>query len=177
MDADDIALGNGKVLGKAAGAVHAHALRVRAEVEETLAAVAAVTAHDVTLAGYHVARLVLGHGRAHALDDAAELMPHVHTHGDGLLGPGIPVPDVQVRAADCGFVNLDENIICTDFGHRHIHQLQAGSGYTFDEGFHFGAKLYSRPVFQASQISVCDIERSAILTHPQPRSRVCSGKS
>ena len=150
----DVRLGDAKVFRKSAVAVYADALRLAAEVALARAAIAAVAAHDVTLAGHDIAGLVLGDGRAHALNHAAELMPHMHAHGNRLLGPGIPVPDMEVRAADGGLVNLDKNIIRTDFGHRYVHQLQAFIGLCFDEGFHFVPKLYSCPAFQASQISV-----------------------
>ncbi len=158
VDADDVALRNGQVLSEATGAVDANAHGVRAEVEESFAAVAAMTADDMPLAGDHITRLVLGYGRAHALNDTAEFMPYVHADRNGLLSPGIPVPDVEVCAADGGFVNFDKYIIGTDFRHRYIHQFQTGAGRCFDEGFHFGPKLYSCPAIQASQISVSAAE-------------------
>ena len=148
-NANHIALRDAEVLREATGTIHAHALGIRAEVEEPAAAVVAVPADDVPLAGHDIAGLVGLHRRAHALHDTAELMTHVHTHGNGLLRPGIPVPNMQIRTADSGLVNLNEDIIRADFRHRHLHQLQPLIGLRFDERFHARQYIPDRPRLQA----------------------------
>ena len=134
--ADDVALRDGKVFCKAAGAVHADTLRVRAEMEKTFAAVAAVSADDMTFSGYDFARAELRYGRPHFLNDTAVFMPHVHADGDGLLCPCIPVPDVQVGPADGGLVNFNQYIVRPNFGHRYVQQLQAFIGLCLHQCFH-----------------------------------------
>ena len=142
VDGHHVALRDGEVLGEASGAVHAHALGVRAEVELAAAAIAAMAADDVALAGDDLSGLVGGHGRAHFLNDAAVLVAHVHADGDGLLGPRVPVPDVHVGAADGGLVNLDENIVGSDFGHGYVQQLEPLVSLCFDESLHMGVILH-----------------------------------
>ena len=92
----------------------------------------AVPANNVSLAGDYITRLEFGHGCTHAFNHTAEFMAHMHTYRNRLLGPGVPVPDMEVCAADGGLVNLDKNIIRTDLWHRYIHQFKAGAGGCFD---------------------------------------------
>lgn len=69
-------------------------------------------------------------------------MADVHTDRDGLLCPRIPVPDVEVCAADGCFVNLYENIVRADFGHRNFHQFESLISFGLDKRFH-GRRVYA----------------------------------
>ena len=58
------------------------------------------------------------------LDDLAdELMADDHRHGNGLLGPGVPVVDVHVGAADAGAQHVDQHVVDADL--RHAAPLRA----------------------------------------------------
>ena len=48
-------------------------------------------------------------------DIANEFMSHDHWYGYGILGPGIPLVDVQVRSADTGAIYFDKHVIDTEF--------------------------------------------------------------
>ena len=50
----------------------------------------------------------------------------------GILRPFIPVPDVDIRATNAGFVDLDQHVIRPDFRHRRAGHPQplAGLGLT-----------------------------------------------
>ena len=66
------------------------------------------------------------------LDDlAGEFMPTDHGHRNGFLGPGIPVVNMDVGAADGGFMDFDEHVIAADDGHRYIIQPQSLFGMFF----------------------------------------------
>src|SRR5262249_59816711 len=96
----DVGHRHGDVFGECAGALHADALRVLAQVAAAGQAVAAVAADDVPLGADDLAGVeVLDVGTD--LDDAAdELVADDQRHRDGALRPGVPLPDVQVGAAD-----------------------------------------------------------------------------
>src|SRR5204863_812068 len=97
---------NRQVLGKGARSVDSNPDRVTAQVPAAGAAVAAVAAGDVALAGDAIAALQAVHLRADLDDAPAVLVAHRHRHRDGLLRPGIPVVDVHVGAADRGLGDL-----------------------------------------------------------------------
>ena len=60
------------------------------------------------------------------LDDLAdELMADHHRHRNGLLGPGIPLVDVQIGAADAGAEHLDEHVVDADRGPGNVLEPQA----------------------------------------------------
>ena len=50
-------------------------------------------------------------------DFPGELVTRYQRHRNRLLRPLIPIPDVDVRAANPGFVDPDQNIVRPDFGH------------------------------------------------------------
>ena len=93
---------------------------VLANVLETAAAVAAVAAGNVAFARHAVAGLDVAHTRAHLLHDAHILVADGHRGLDGLLAPLVPLVDVEVCAADGGFLNLDQYVVHTHFGHGNI---------------------------------------------------------
>jgi hypothetical protein len=61
--------------------------------------------------GNEIAHREIPHVAAERLNAANKLMPHDHGDGDGLLRPGVPVPDVDVRAADGGPQDLDADVV------------------------------------------------------------------
>ena len=63
-------------------------------------------------------------------------MPHRHGQWDGLLGPRVPIPDVEVCSADCGPGNSDENVHGPDFRDRDIEKFKACSGTVLDQCAH-----------------------------------------
>ena len=65
-------------------------------------AIAAAAAHHMAFAADDVAGVKIAHVRADLDDLADEFMADHHRHRDGLLGPVVPVVDVQVGAADAG---------------------------------------------------------------------------
>ena len=86
----------------APGALHADAVRVRAEMAAPGHAVAAAPADDVALAADEVADLEVADVRADLDDLADELVPDHQRHRNRPLRPRVPVVDVQVGAADPG---------------------------------------------------------------------------
>jgi hypothetical protein len=108
------------VLGEAPGAVDADADRVAAQVAASGAAVAAVAAGDVALAGDAVAGREPRHLAAHLDDLAAVLVADLHRHRDGALRPGVPVVDVDVGAADRGLPHADEDVVRADARRVHV---------------------------------------------------------
>ena len=79
-DREGVLRGDHEVVGEGAGAVHAHALRVAAQVAAAGAAVAAMAADDVALAGDALADLEAAHLLADGLDHAHVLVADRHRH-------------------------------------------------------------------------------------------------
>src|SRR6185503_5020444 len=79
--------GNHEVIGESTRAIDAYADRVAAQVPAARAAVAAVTADDVALAGDALADVQAPHLRAHRLHRAHVFVTHVHGNGNGVLRP------------------------------------------------------------------------------------------
>ena len=80
-----VARGQRKEVSKGAGAVHANAVRVDAEVLAPAAAVPAVTAGDMALARYAVADLEATNALTNGLDHTAVLVARNHGGGYGAV--------------------------------------------------------------------------------------------
>ena len=63
-------------------------------------------------------------------------MPYRHGQGNGLLGPRIPIPDMEVRAADRSPGNPDEDVHGADVRDRDIEELKTRSGTVLDQCAH-----------------------------------------
>jgi len=64
-------------------------------------------------------------------DLTGELMPCDHWNRHRGLGPFVPFVYVQIRAADTGSIDLDQNIVGTDLGLRRIDHPNARLGLLF----------------------------------------------
>ena len=119
-DRPEVGGGHDDVFGERAGARDADAHRVRAQVLAAGAAVAAVAADQVAFGRHAVAQRIAGDARAHLDDAADELMADHQARRDGALAPVVPLVDVQVGAADGGFLELDQHLVRAGRGHRHL---------------------------------------------------------
>ncbi len=129
-------LRNADKLAERAGTVDADAERVAAQMPPARPAVAALAANDMAFARDALADMVLGDRRADLGDLAAEFMADDHRHGNSLLRPLVPVPDVNVRTADGGFLHPDQHVVRADLRHRHVFHPETHFGLGLDEGFH-----------------------------------------
>src|SRR5450755_907810 len=62
--------------------------------------------------------------------------PTVFRHRYRLLRPLVPLPDVDVGAADGGLADADQNVVVPDLGLVHLDQLQPGPGRRFRKCLH-----------------------------------------
>jgi hypothetical protein len=113
-------------------AIDANSAGVRAQVPPPGKAVAAVPAHKVSLAADQIAGAEIMHVLPDAFDHAHELVPDRHGHGDGLLRPSVPVPDMDVGAANAGLENANQHVVRADIRHGHVLQPQAYAGLGLD---------------------------------------------
>ena len=120
VNGDHVRFRNADVLCKRAVAVNADADGVLAPLDVACVAVAAAVAGDVALAGDALANVQTRYACAKLRDLADILMADGHGRLDVLLRPRIPVVNVDIRAADGGFVDLDENLSRTRHGNRHL---------------------------------------------------------
>lgn len=63
-------------------------------------------------------------------------MPHDRRHRDGLLLPGVPFVNIQVRTIDAGLEDLDEDIIDADLRLQDILEPESALRIGFDESLH-----------------------------------------
>ena len=83
-------------------------------------------ANDMTFTTDDVSFREVMHVRADFDDSPDELMPHHHRHRDRLLSPSVPVVDVHVCPTDPGLQDLDQDIVDSRSGYRHIFHPQPG---------------------------------------------------
>jgi hypothetical protein len=76
------------------------------------------------------------HVLADALDHADELVSDGHRNGDRLLGPGVPVPDVNVRAADARLKDPYQHVVLADLRHMYVPQPEALGGLRLHQRLH-----------------------------------------
>ena len=134
--AGDIEGRDRQILGKAARAVDANALGVGAKMDPAGAAVAAMAADDMAFARNPFADRISPHLAADLDNVANEFVADRHRHRNGSLGPGIPVVDVDVGAADRGLADLDQNIVVADLRNRSLDHPDAFFGFELGQGFH-----------------------------------------
>src|SRR5690606_5904546 len=124
-------------LGEGALTVHADAARVGVQMEVTGASRFGVQVDDVALGRDALADLEAAiHVLADGDDLAGEFVAGDHRHGHVLLGPLVPVPDVDVGAADGGAVHLDQHVLIARDGNGGVNQLEADVRAGLGESLH-----------------------------------------
>ena len=101
-------------LGETTRPVHAHARSVRAQVAAPGHAIAAAAAHHVPFARDQLARVKIDDVGADFHDLADEFMADRHRDRDGLASPLVPIVDVNIRAANSGAVDPNQNVVNAD---------------------------------------------------------------
>ena len=82
-----------------------HTACIHAKVSSSGQTVATFAAHQVPFAGNDITGLEIVHMSTGFYNFAHKFVTKMHGDRDGFLGPGIPVVDVHVCAADGGFVD------------------------------------------------------------------------
>ena len=113
-----------QILGKGALLVHPDAAGAGVQVELACPALARVGLDQMPLA-----RAALTHHQicniAPDFDDLArELMAGDHRHRHSVRCPFVPVPDVNIGAANSGLLHLDQHLVGADLRHRRLHHPQ-----------------------------------------------------
>ena len=132
----DVGHRQGEILGKGAWPIDPHALRRLAKMAPAGEAVAAAAAHHMPLPRHDVAGKEVVDICADRHDLTDEFVPHGHRHGDRFLGPGIPVVDVEIGAADPGAIDLDQHVVDADLRHRHLVEPQPRPGFPLHKRLH-----------------------------------------
>ena len=146
--------GEGQIFGETAVAIHSDNGDVLADVRPAGAALGADTAHDVTFGGDEIPGHHRRNLRAHLDHLAAELVAGDDRRLDTALRPGIPVPDMQIGAADGGRPDLDQHITRPHGGDVHPLHLQSGPRLRFDHGSHLVCH------FECSPLRECQMSKS-----------------
>ena len=120
--APEICVRNGDVFRETARPIHADAFGVRTKMAPAGEAISAMSTDDVAFGRDQFAFLEIAHGGADFVDHADKFMPDHHRHRDRLLGPRVPVINVNVGPADRSFLDADENVVRPDLGHRNFLQ-------------------------------------------------------
>ena len=119
-----------QIFGKGAGHIDADATRLGIEMKMPGPRHAALHANQMTFARDTVAHFHGADMGADVADDTGKFVADHHGHGNGLLRPLIPLPDVKVRAADTSLGDLDQNIIRSDLRHRFVTQDKTFSTFS-----------------------------------------------
>ena len=92
------------------------------------AAVAAITARDVALRRDPVADLQATHLDAEVDDFATEFVADGHRHRDSGARPVVPLENMDIRAADRGAVDLDQDIVMANLRRGDVFHPDAAFG-------------------------------------------------
>ena len=98
--------------------------------------IAAMSASDVTFADDEIACGKTFHVVTNAIDHSNKLVADSHRHGDGFLGPGVPVIYMYVRPADGRFEDADEDVVARNFRNGNLLEPQSGLGFRLYDGLH-----------------------------------------
>jgi hypothetical protein len=99
-------------------------------------AVAATTAHDVAFSRDDIPWGEISDIRTDFDDSSDKFVPDDHRHGDRFLGPGVPVVDMQVGAADPGLFDFDQAIADSELRKGDVLEFESQAAVVFDESFH-----------------------------------------
>ena len=97
----DICNRDGNILGKCTRPVDADSPGVIAEMPPTCQTVPAVSSDQMAFAGNQVSRLKISYMGPNLFNGSYKFMTDMHGNGDGLLGPLIPVVNMDIGATDC----------------------------------------------------------------------------
>ena len=127
-----VRLGDSYIFGKSTVFTEdSHRQAVLAHMPHTAAAVAAVSADDMSLGCYALTHLGVAYAWTYLHHLAHELMPHRVGWHAVFLRPVVPLVHVQVGSADGCFLHLDEYIVYAHFGHRHVFHPNSVFGARF----------------------------------------------
>ena len=144
------------VFRERARTIHAHAAGARAEMTPSREAVPAASADHMPFAADQLAGEEVEHVRPHRDDLAHEFMADHHGDRNGALRPIVPFEDVDVGAADRGFLHADQDIVDSNLGDRHLFQPKSRFRSAFHQRFHKfictvgRAILHLQPTFQVA---------------------------
>jgi hypothetical protein len=127
---------NGQILREASGAVHPDAFCIYAQMPVAGAAISAVAADYMAFAGNSLSDGQALHAPAQFGYLTHEFMAHVHRNRYGLLGPFIPLVDVDIGAADRGLIDLYEDLVVRYNWFRNLFKPEAFFAVFFNESFH-----------------------------------------
>src|SRR5579884_482104 len=112
--------------------------------------VPAPAAHHMSFAADSLARMKVRHIRSNGNDLPHKFVPNDHRNRNCGLSPGVPVIDMQVRAADARMSDPDQHVIDADRGLRNLLQAQTRRPFGLNECFH---RLPAALVFDERSIS------------------------
>jgi len=160
---DDVPCGNADVLGKCAVPLDADALCFGTEMALARAAVAALHAGDMALAGNYLTDLKALNALAYLSDLAHVLMTDGHRGLDMGLTPRIPIVNMHIGTADSCFMYLNKHLAMVNLWYGYLHEGKALCGLGLDKRIHhflhsskpsFRIKLvvYGEQLFQSGKL-------------------------
>src|SRR6202035_4870314 len=118
--------------------IDAYAHCIAAQMPTPCTTVAAEAAGDMAFARHAVADREATHFLPHLDNFAHIFVTHMHGHGNGLLRPLVPFPDMDVGAADGRARDADHHVVMADFRLLDASQRQARCMFQFCQCFHGG---------------------------------------
>src|ERR1700691_4086865 len=127
----DIGHGQRNKFREGARSIHAHTKRVRAEMPSPGQAVAAPSTNDMAFAADNVAGIEVINIRSDFDNFPDKFVPNRHGDWNRLLRPIVPLINMDVRSADAGVSDTDQDIIDTDVGFRYLFKPEPRLRLTF----------------------------------------------
>ena len=143
----DIGHRQGNEFRKGARSIYAHTKRMRAEMPSPGQAVAAPSTNHMAFAADDVARIEVINIRSDFDNFPDKFMPNRHGDRNRLLRPIVPLINMDVRSADAGVSDTDQDIIDTDVGFWNLFKPKSRLRFTFH-------KCLQYPTSETSVVSV-----------------------
>src|SRR5690606_25830397 len=135
------------------GAIHANPLSIATQMTPPGPAITAKTTGNMPFARHAVADVEPADLLPDLNDLAHIFMAHMHGNRNRLAGPVVPLPDMNIGAADGGFPNLDQDIVMANNRPLDIGQCQANGRFKFCEGAHGGLQEDGATIINLRNVS------------------------
>lgn len=152
----DVGHGEDDVFGECAVAVDSDALGVGAQMATACETVAAASADDVAFAADELADDKIGDVGTELDNLADEFVADDEAGADCGAGPGIPVVDVQIGAADSRIENADFYVVDSDVWFGNIFKPEAAFAAAFYQCLHEVGTFLAASASRAPQAAGCD---------------------
>jgi hypothetical protein len=132
----DIRHGQRQIFGESSRPIHSHSFGISAQMSPARETVTTSTTNNMTLATDHLPWKKIFNIRPDFNNLTDELMTYHHRHGDGFARPIVPIINVQIRAANTGAIDANQDVVEPDNRFWNILEPKPGLCLFLNKCFH-----------------------------------------